>query len=132
MKSSADESSLKPTLLRTMAPVATSVSTSTGPVQLNGKEAVQMKKATPAPEHVSFDPSKHLDHTPPSKVHTMKELGYPDSRGVSPIGVSEPFPLFSAEAIQLMREEVLSDEVFAKHRYSSNIAQCQLRGYAAE
>ncbi|OOF97848.1 hypothetical protein ASPCADRAFT_43039 [Aspergillus carbonarius ITEM 5010] len=91
-----------------------------------------MKKATPAPEHVSFDPSKHLDHTPPSKVHTMKELGYPDSRGVSPIGVSEPFPLFSAEAIQLMREEVLSDEVFAKHRYSSNIAQCQLRGYAAE
>ncbi|PYI06606.1 hypothetical protein BO78DRAFT_429600 [Aspergillus sclerotiicarbonarius CBS 121057] len=115
-----------------MAPVATSVSTSTGTVQLNGKETVQMKKATLAREHVSFDPSKHLAHTPPSKVHTMKELGYPDSRGVSPIGVSEPFPLFSAEAIQLMREEVLSDEVFSKHKYSSNIAQCQLRGYAAE
>ncbi|KAL4944914.1 hypothetical protein BDV06DRAFT_219849 [Aspergillus oleicola] len=84
------------------------------------------------PKKVSFEPSKHLEFTPPSKVHTMKELGYAEDRGVSPIGVSEPFPLFSAEAIQQMRKEVLSDEVFEKWSYSSELAQCQLRGYAAD
>lgn len=62
----------------------------------------------------------------------MVELGYPGSKGVSPIGVSEPFPLFSAKAIQQMRAEVLSPEVRQKYEYSSDIAQCQLRGYAAE
>ncbi|KAL3450677.1 hypothetical protein BJX65DRAFT_322301 [Aspergillus insuetus] len=83
-------------------------------------------------EKISFDPLKHLSFTPPSKVYSMEDLGYPKSRGVSPIGVSEPFPLFSAEAIQHMRNEVLSDEVFAKWKYSSELAQCQLRGYAAD
>jgi hypothetical protein len=62
----------------------------------------------------------------------MRELGYPDSRGVSPVGVSEPFPLFTEEAIDQMRAEVLSEEVWARYRYSSNLAKCQLRGYAAE
>jgi hypothetical protein len=81
---------------------------------------------------VSFEPSKHLNFPPPSKVYSMKELEYSKNRGISPIGVSEPFPLFSAEAIQQMRKEVLSDEVFAKWKYSSELARCQLRGYAAE
>ncbi|KAL2852867.1 hypothetical protein BJY01DRAFT_259690 [Aspergillus pseudoustus] len=84
------------------------------------------------PEKVPFEPSKHLNFMPPSKVYSMEELGYPQSRGVSPIGVSEPFPLFSAEAIQQMRKEVLSDEVFSKWKYSSELAQCQLRGYATD
>jgi hypothetical protein len=83
-------------------------------------------------EKISFDPLKHLSFTPPSKVYSMEDLGYPKSRGVSPIGVSEPFQLFSAEAIQQMRNEVLSDEVFAKWKYSSELARCQLRGYSAE
>ncbi|KKK20687.1 hypothetical protein P175DRAFT_0539085 [Aspergillus ochraceoroseus IBT 24754] len=92
----------------------------------------QLPNSSTASEKVSFEPSKHLAYTPPSKVHTMEELGYPGSRGVSPIGVSEPFPLFSTEAIQQMRKEVLSDKVFAKYQYSSELAQCQLRGYAEE
>ncbi|RAK80693.1 uncharacterized protein BO72DRAFT_370715 [Aspergillus fijiensis CBS 313.89] len=101
-----------------------------GPIQPIETEVSHQK--TSSTGKVAFDPSKHLDHTAPSKVYSMKELGYSDSRGVSPVGVSEPFPLFSAEAIQKMREEVLSDEVFMKHKYSSDLAQCQLRGYAAE
>ncbi|PGH15868.1 hypothetical protein AJ80_05399 [Polytolypa hystricis UAMH7299] len=87
--------------------------------------------ATPSND-VQFDASKHLQFTPPSKVHTMKELGYSNDVGVSHIGVSEPFPLFSIEAIQQMRQEILSEEVWAKYRFSSNLAQCQLRGFAAE
>lgn len=101
-----------------------------GRLQLNGTETTRDKALSNG--NVAFDPSKHLQFTPPSKVHTMNELGYPDSRGVSPIGVSEPFPLFSAEAIQQMRKEVLSDEVAAKFQHSSDLAQSQLRGFAAE
>lgn len=90
------------------------------------------KKVAATSECATFDPFKHLQYTPPSKVYTMAELGYPDSKGVSSIGVSEPFPLFSAEAIQQMRAEVLSPEVRQKYGYASELAQCQLRGYAAE
>jgi hypothetical protein len=92
----------------------------------------QVKETFSPPEHVTFDPSKHLKYNPPSKTYTMKELGYSNSRGVSPIGVSEPFPLFSEEAIRQMRVEVLSDRVWTHYRYSSNLAQCQLRGFAPE
>ncbi|WEW61278.1 hypothetical protein PRK78_006768 [Emydomyces testavorans] len=67
-------------------------------------------------ENVSFDARRHLNFTPPSKVYTMKELGYSDDIGVSPVGVSEPFPLFSAEAIKQMRKEVLSENVLKQYR----------------
>ncbi|KKZ65011.1 hypothetical protein EMCG_09091 [[Emmonsia] crescens] len=89
-------------------------------------------EASQAQEPVRFDAQKHIQYTPPPKVHSMKELGYSCDVGVSPIGVSEPFPLFSPEAIYQMRKEVLSDKVWERYQFSSNLAQCQLRGYAAE
>lgn len=81
---------------------------------------------------VSFDPSKHLQFTYPSNIWTMKELDYPETQGVSPVGVSEPFPLFSAEAVKQMRTEILSDNVWQKYKFSSNLSDCMLRGYAPE
>ena len=93
---------------------------------------IKSENAVSAPGKAVFDSKKHLSFSPPSKVHTMTELGYSNSRGVSPVGVSEPFPLFSPEAIQEMRAEALSHEVWDKYQVSSNLAQCQLRGYAAE
>ena len=80
----------------------------------------------------SFDPKKHLAFTPPSKVYAMTDIGYPEDTGVSPVAVSEPFPLFTTEAIYRMRAEVLSEAVWDNCQYSSNLAQCQLRGFAAE
>ena len=79
-----------------------------------------------------FDPQTHIDFKPPSKVYTMKELEFPDDIGVSPIAVSEPFQLFTKEAVLRMRAEVLSPEVMENCQYSSNLAQCQLRGFAAQ
>ena len=61
----------------------------------------------------------------------MEEIGLAD-KGVSPVAVSEPFSLFTKEAIQQMRAEVLSKNVLENCKYSSNIAQCQLRGFAPE
>ena len=85
---------------------------------------------TPA-ERVAFDAAKHLAFVEPIKVWTMEEIGYAN-RGVSPNAVSEPFQLFTHDAVAHMRAEVLSKEVMDNCRYSSNIAQCQLRGFAAE
>ncbi|KAI9839627.1 MAG: hypothetical protein M1819_002253 [Sarea resinae] len=78
----------------------------------------------------SFDASKHLMYKEHPKVHTMKEIGFPGEVGISPVAVSEPFPLFSPEAIQTMRSEIFSKDVMDNCQYSSNIAACQLRGFA--
>ena len=90
------------------------------------------KNIMPATEAVTFDAGKHLKYTPPSRIRSMKELGLPEDCGISPVAVSEPFPLFSEEAIQQMRKEVLSEPVWEHCQYSSNLAHCQLRGFASE
>lgn len=79
---------------------------------------------------VKFDSKTHLAHKEPSEVLMMKDLGFPEDVGVSPVAVSQPFHLFSNEAIQQMRKEIFQKEVMENCSYSSNLAACQLRGYA--
>lgn len=81
---------------------------------------------------VDFDPKKHLAFQAPSEIIMMKDIGYAEDTGISPVAVSQPFQLFSQEAIQQMREEILKPEVLESCKYQSNIAACQLRGYAAK
>ncbi|ETI29281.1 hypothetical protein G647_01734 [Cladophialophora carrionii CBS 160.54] len=87
--------------------------------------------APTTPKAPTFEPAKHLNFQPPNKIWTMEEIGFAD-KGVSPIAVSEPFPLFTTEAIKAMRAEVLSKPVWDNCKYSSNLAKCQLRGFAPE
>lgn len=84
------------------------------------------------PERTDFEPSVHLQFEQPSKIYTMEDLGLPEETGVSPVAVSEPFQLFTAEAIEQMRAEILSKPVWENCQYSSNLSQCQLRGFAPE
>lgn len=79
-----------------------------------------------------FNPKKHLDFTPPANILTMNDLKLPEGTGVSPFAVSDPFQLFTEEAVQRMRAEIFSNEVLENCKYSSNLAQCQLRGFAAK
>ncbi|RYP79583.1 hypothetical protein DL769_002893 [Monosporascus sp. CRB-8-3] len=79
-----------------------------------------------------FSPSRHIAFIPPSKIYSMKELGFPEDKGISPVAVSEPFQLFTQEAVMRMRQEVLSPEVLSNFQYSSNLSQCQLRGFASK
>lgn len=87
-------------------------------------------KAFSSTEYIPFQPQKHLIEEEPKKRYTMEELGYSNDSGVSPIAVSSPFRLFTEEAVELMRGEVLSKEVQEKFAYTSNIAPRQIRGYA--
>ncbi|KAL2064752.1 hypothetical protein VTL71DRAFT_3890 [Oculimacula yallundae] len=77
-----------------------------------------------------FQPISHLAFEEPKHVHTMEELGFSANSGVSPVAVSDPFPLFSEEAIDIMRKEILDPEVLEKYSYTSDIAPRQIRGYA--
>ena len=79
-----------------------------------------------------FDPAEHIAFKKTPNRIMMKDIGYAPDTGVSPVAVSEPFPLFSQSAIQEMRAELLSPEVMTKYQYKSNIAACQIRGYAAK
>ena len=60
----------------------------------------------------------------------MKDIGFADNTGISPVAVTQPFKLFSPETIRIMRSEIAQPEVTNSHTFSSNIAAAQLRGYA--
>jgi hypothetical protein len=77
-----------------------------------------------------FEASKHLAFEMPEVV-MMEDIGFAKDAGVSPVAVSKPFQLFSHEAVQQMRREVLDvRDNHPENVFSSNIAPCQLRGYA--
>ncbi|EGV63029.1 hypothetical protein PSN45_004704 [Yamadazyma tenuis] len=98
------------------------------------------------PEYTTteFDPIKHLRFYSegPIEQHkynntrrlTMEELGLTNPKQISHIGVSDPFPLFTDEAIDIMKQEVLSKDTFMKYgRYSHSSGKgtdCTIRGYA--
>ncbi|KAM9904807.1 hypothetical protein OXX79_002521 [Metschnikowia pulcherrima] len=93
-----------------------------------------------------FDPQKHLAYYAqgPLQQHkyentrriTMEELGLTNKLQISPIGVSDPFPLFTDAAIDIMRAEILQKDAFLKHARisynSTSSLDCVLRGYVKE
>jgi hypothetical protein len=79
-----------------------------------------------------FDPRKHLCYIPPEHIIMMKDIGYEKNVGVSPVAVSQPFSLFTKDAVEIMRAEILNPVVMNSCRFQSNIAGCQLRGYASK
>jgi hypothetical protein len=79
-----------------------------------------------------FNPKKHLAFTPPEEIIRMRDIGYPEDAGVSPVAVSQPFRLFSKEAVEQMRAEVFNPTVMENCVFRSNIAACQIRGYCPQ
>lgn len=99
------------------------------------------------PINPKFDPLVHLQYyadgtTGRDKFNdtrrlTMEQLGLSKPQlQISPIGVSDPFPLFTTEAIDIMRSELLAKENFMKYaRYchsSTSGMDCVVRGYVKE
>lgn len=80
------------------------------------------------PERVPFDAKSHLDIVEPRKVYTMKEIGL-EGQGISPTAVSEPFQLFTKEAILQMRAEIFSQPVLDSCQYASDFAKNMIRGF---
>ena len=76
-----------------------------------------------------FNASEHLNFAVPPKTYQLSDLGYSNDPGISKVAVSEPFPLFTPRAVEIMRREALAPDVRARHAFSSNLAPLQLRGY---
>lgn len=93
-------------------------------------------------KEVEFIPEKHLTvYANPDALKeynetrrlTLEELQLTNPDQISPIAVSDPFPLFTMEAVNLMRQEVMSRELFlefARFCYSSTSGKdVAMRGY---
>lgn len=79
----------------------------------------------------AWDAEKHLAFQPPSKILSMKEIGL-EGHGISPNACSEPFPLFSEEAIKQMRAEIFSETVLENCQYASTFNANMVRGMGHE
>lgn len=97
--------------------------------KLSVESLLPEKNTMRVPRKVAFEPEKHLIYEKPKKIWSMADIGIAE-QGISPTAVSEPFPLFSVEAIEQMRAEILSGPVQENCKYTSNLAKSQLRGFA--
>ncbi|BCS02650.1 uncharacterized protein AKAW2_60914S [Aspergillus luchuensis] len=79
------------------------------------------------PQKRTFDPSEHLVYEPPEKIHKMADFGL-EKAGISPNAISEPFRLFTAEAIRQMRAEIFSEPVLKDCQYASDFCASMVRG----
>ncbi|KAI9712007.1 MAG: hypothetical protein M1820_001715 [Bogoriella megaspora] len=75
----------------------------------------------------AFDPTKHLSFQPPERIITMGEIGL-ENHGISPNAVSEPFQIFTKEAIEQIRAEVFSEEVLRDCQFASTFNRNMIRG----
>lgn len=82
-------------------------------------------------ELASWNPDEHLAYQPPANIITMKDIGLED-HGISETAVSDPFPLFSREAIMQVRREVFSEDVMNNCRYGSDFTANMVRGMGPE
>jgi hypothetical protein len=115
-----------PTDFQFVPPFTTSTATPTA----SSKSTIEAVTSKTSPPEEKFDPTKHITFTPPDKVLLMEDLGYSEDTGISPVAVSNPFQLFSEDAVEQMRAEILSPEVMKECGFQSNIAASQLRGYS--
>ncbi|CAK7216179.1 hypothetical protein SCUCBS95973_002722 [Sporothrix curviconia] len=71
-----------------------------------------------------FDPKVHLAFEPPSARHSFTELGLRRPATAPDMCYTDPFPLFSAEGVRMIRQELLSEKVLDKHLTSWPRAPC--------
>lgn len=77
-----------------------------------------------------FDPALHLNFVPPAKRYSFTELGLDAKIPPVDMCITEPFSLFTEEAVRLIRRELFQPEVFDNYMHSWARAPCVIRGVA--
>ncbi|KAK7423314.1 hypothetical protein QQX98_001104 [Neonectria punicea] len=106
------------------APVGPKIKGPTRPIHDLPQYIIDEGKA----DKVPFDPKKHLNIVHPTKIFTMGEIGL-EGQGISDTAFSEPFSIFTPEAVQQMRAEIFSQPVLETCQYSSDFAKNMIRGF---
>ncbi|GAB1196204.1 hypothetical protein APSETT444_005471 [Aspergillus pseudonomiae] len=81
-------------------------------------------------EKQEFDPARHLNIIPPKKILRMADIGL-EGVGISDTAVSEPFSLWTEDAVKQMRAEIFSEAMLENCQVSSSFASNMVRGYNA-
>jgi len=119
---------VEPTILSTSttrrAPIVSIATTGTT------TESETPSTSTTGVSQVVFDPDVHLAYTPPESRLTFEDLKHPAGQGISPVAVTQPFRLFSDEAIREIRREILSKKVVDEYSYVSKLAPFQAREFS--
>lgn len=79
---------------------------------------------------LKFDPALHLNFVPPTKRHSFTELGLDAEAPPVDMCITEPFSLFTEEAVRLIRHELFQPQVFDNYMHSWARAPCVIRGIA--
>ncbi|KAL4862192.1 hypothetical protein BDV12DRAFT_207365 [Aspergillus spectabilis] len=110
----------------TLAPVVVGPTTkkATRPTKKIPKSLIEGAKVT---HKRPFTPDEHLVYEPPVKIHKMADFGL-EGAGISPNAISEPFRLFTEEAIRQMRAEIFSERVLEDCQYASSFCTNMIRG----
>lgn len=82
-------------------------------------------------EPATWNPDEHLVYQPPANIVSMKDIGL-EGHGISTTAVSDPFPLFTKEAIMQARREIFSDEVMKNCRVGSDFTANMVKGMGFE
>ena len=71
------------------------------------------------PTTIKFDADKHLAIERPAWRKTLADFGYDNSEGITEIGATAPFRLFTEDAVHLMRNDLLSKPVQENHVFKT-------------
>lgn len=112
-------------------PFLTKAARSTSQVWNNLTTVFQYPLKAVQSDVTGFDPKKHLAFISMPKTISMADIKLKDSP-LSGFAVSEPFQLFTPQAVENMRQEIFKPDVMDNYKYTSNLAPAQLRGYANE
>ena len=79
-----------------------------------------------------FNPARHLKFGAPKSIVTLKELLLPEQDAISPVAITEPFPLFTLEGVTQMRADLFRKEVVNKHGDRTKKNCYKMRGYSKD
>lgn len=88
------------------------------------QEIIDQARAVPAE---TWSPQKHIAPKTEIVQHLMEDIGL-SGHGVSPVAVTDPFPLFTNDAIAQMRREIFSEPVLRDCRFKSDFNANMIRG----
>ena len=80
---------------------------------------------------VHFDPAKHMCFEMPEKTHMLKDLDIPEETGISPVGITASFPLFTREGVRQLRKDLFRPDIIKQYSHPVAEKVFKLRGHGA-
>jgi len=79
-----------------------------------------------------FDAGKHMCFEAPASFTTLKELLLSDRNAISPVAITEPFPLFNLAGVKELRASAFQRDVVLKHARVFKPGVYKMRGYSKD